>query len=217
MSRVTAPVSKLARAIGASAGPLRDTSASAHGAGAALMPKYAELLRTRRSSEHSDSSRGLTTTHRPTPQPSIANRSKPLMQTFHSSSPSSSASAAHLDAAFLPSMADLAAPSASAASGPRVPLLPDNYSAAHAADNSDATVQLPEVSIVAADPENVLPGTPLSEVEGLGLDGVELKFVHEGRSRHVQELDSESQSGGMLRDLWKGMVDDVLGSPKRTA
>ncbi len=54
MSRVTAPVSKLARAIGASTGPLLDASASAHGAGAALMPKYAELLRTRRSGEHTD-------------------------------------------------------------------------------------------------------------------------------------------------------------------
>jgi len=138
------------------------------------------------------------------------------MQTFHSSSSSSSASAAHLDAAFLPSMADLAGPPASA-SGPRVPLLPDNYSAAHAADTSDATVQLPEVSIVAANPENVIPGTPLSEVEGIGLDGVELKFVHEGRSNRVQELESEGQSGGMLRDLWKGMVDDVLGPSKRTA
>ncbi len=113
-------------------------------------------------------------------------------------------------------MADLAGPPTSA-SGPRVPLLPDNYSAAHAADTSDATVQLPEVSIVAANPENVIPGTPLSEVEGIGLDGVELKFVHEGRSNRVQELESEGQSGGMLRDLWKGMVDDVLGPSKRTA
>lgn len=47
MSRVTAPVSKLARTLNAGAVPV-------HNAGAVLMPKYAELLRNRRSSEHQD-------------------------------------------------------------------------------------------------------------------------------------------------------------------
>ncbi|PNY29934.1 Uncharacterized protein TCAP_00151 [Tolypocladium capitatum] len=60
MSRMTAPVSKLSRALSSSntvaraASPLLDSSA--HNAGAALMPKYAELLHNRRSSEHSDAS-----------------------------------------------------------------------------------------------------------------------------------------------------------------
>lgn len=59
MSRVTAPMSKISRALSASsssiaarsASPLLDSSA--HSAGAVLMPKYAELLRNR-SSEPSD-------------------------------------------------------------------------------------------------------------------------------------------------------------------
>ena len=60
MSRVTAPMSKIARALSSS--PSSTTAArsardgSAHSAGAALMPKYAELLRNRRSNEHSDAS-----------------------------------------------------------------------------------------------------------------------------------------------------------------
>ncbi|KAM4057799.1 hypothetical protein HRG_009418 [Hirsutella rhossiliensis] len=211
MSRITAPASKLSRAIGSSAAAsLRDSSARA--TGAILMPKYAELLR---SSDHHDSSRGLTTAHRPTPQPSLANRPKPLMQTFHSTAPSASAAAAstNLDAAIFPSMADLFASSdAGSNAGPRMPLLPDNYSAAHGPTSGDGPVHLP--SIIAADPDNVLPATPLSDVEGIGLDGVDLKFAHE--SQHSHQLHShEGNSGGMIRDLWKGMVEDVLGPAKK--
>lgn len=52
MSRITAPVAKLTRALSSTTAvrapnPLLDTSA--HNAGAVLMPKYAELLRNRRS------------------------------------------------------------------------------------------------------------------------------------------------------------------------
>lgn len=238
MSRVTAPVAKLSRAMGASAAALRDAAASPHGAGAALMPKYAELLRSRRAAEHEHhhsevrplepkdakrtpltpparpQSRGLATAHRPTPQPSIANRARPLMQTFHSA-PAALHTSAHLDAAVIPSPRDLAA-ALHPAAAPRVPLLPDNYAAAHgplAAADDDAAVRAPDVSIVAADPDNVIPGTPLSEVQGIALDGVELKFVHERR----RELDAHTPRGGMLRDLWHGMVDDILGPAAKKA
>lgn len=52
MSRVTAPIAKLSRALSSTsasraANPLLD--ASTYNAGAVLMPKYAELLRSRRS------------------------------------------------------------------------------------------------------------------------------------------------------------------------
>ncbi|KID98977.1 hypothetical protein MAJ_05072, partial [Metarhizium majus ARSEF 297] len=216
MSRVTAPMSKISRALSASssaiaarsASPLLDSSA--HNAGAVLMPKYAELLRNR-SSEPSDSSRGLATTHRPTPQPSLANRSKPLMQTFHSSAPDSMmhTSTTHIDAAVLPSMSSLAS-SSRTDQGPRVPLLPDNYGAAHSPLASDDAVR-PEVTIVAADPDNVVPGAPLSGVEGIGLDGIELKFMHDDAGQPKAE-----ESSGMIRDIWKGMVEDVFGgTPKK--
>ncbi|EQK98608.1 hypothetical protein OCS_05682 [Ophiocordyceps sinensis CO18] len=213
MSRITAPASKLTRAMGsASTASLRDSSA--HTCGAILMPKYAELLRTSRSSsDHHESSRGLTTAHRPTPQPSLANRPKPLMQTFCSTaSPASAASSANLDAAVLPSMADLYGSSGPDSHfGPRMPLLPDNYSTAHGPTSGDGPVHPP--SIVAADPDNVLPAAPLSDVEGIGLDAVDLKFAHE--HHHDQQRDHEGNNGGIIRDLWKGMVEDIIGPAKR--
>lgn len=198
MSRVTAPVTKLARTLNAGAVPT-------HNAGAVLMPKYAELLRNRRSAEHQDSSRGLTTTHRPTPQPSIANRNKPLMQTFHSSA-TTSAPVSHLDTARLPSISGDVPGSVDF--GIRVPLMPDNYSAHHGPFASDTQVSMP--SIVAADPSNVVAASALYEIEGINLDGVELKFVHEAQPAPAE--------AGMLTDIWRGMVDDVFGqTSKKTA
>ncbi|KAG6006110.1 hypothetical protein E4U43_000487 [Claviceps pusilla] len=215
MSRITAPVAKLARALSSSphaagvaprsASAIRDSSA--HSAGASLMPKYAELLHNRRSHEHSDTPRGLTTTHRPTPQPSLANRPRPLMQTFHSSaasaaSPALHSTTSHIDSAVLPPTAWLFANPSSSGEEPRVPLLPDNYAAAHGPMTAKEADPLPKVTIVAANPDNVVPGAPNAGIEGIGLDGVELKFLYDERS-----LSREEQGrGGMIRDIWKGMV-----------
>ncbi|RDA82980.1 hypothetical protein CP532_4469 [Ophiocordyceps camponoti-leonardi (nom. inval.)] len=217
MSRVTAPIVKFSRALGSTSAAAPSGATSAHGAGAALMPKYAELLRNRRSGEvHDQASRGITTTHRPTPQPSISNRPKPLMQTFnaaahHTASSSSSSSAQTLDATIIPNLFRSESFS-HANSGPRVPILPDNYSVGHGPFVADDPVRMPHVTIVAADPENVLPGAPLSGVDCINLDGVELKFVHE----HLQSSADEVDSGGMIRDLWRSMVDDVFGPVKKT-
>lgn len=123
------------------------------------------------------------------------------MQTFHSSAAAAAAAPSqHIDATVLPNM-DFETVVFSAE--PRVPILPDNYNVAHGPASGDAPVHMP--AIVAADPDRVLPATPLSSVDTVGLDGVELKFVHE-QPKYPQEAE-----GGMLRDLWKGMVDDVLG------
>ncbi|KAL7909061.1 hypothetical protein GGI35DRAFT_452843 [Trichoderma velutinum] len=208
MSRVTAPVAKLSRALSSTAAraanPLLD--ASTYNAGAVLMPKYAELLRNRRSTiELSESSRTLTTTHRPTPQPSIANRAKPLMQTFSSSAASATPSA-HLDAAVLPGLASLTSSVSFADALPRMPLLPDNYGVAHPAPAADMPVSIASSSIVAVNPDKVLPATPLSSLSGV-LDTIELKFVHEESAPVAHD-----ESQGMIRDLWKGMVEDVFGS-----
>lgn len=147
------------------------------------------------------SSRGMTTTHRPTPQPSLANRTKPLMQSFHTS-PGSAKPSTHLDAAVLPSMDLLYA---STPSQIRVPILPDNYSGITL---EDAPVSKPEVTIVAADPDRVVSMNPLSEVSGLG--DVSFGFAQP----EVQERD-ESHQGGMLRDVWKGIVEDVFGDAQK--
>ncbi|KAL6892421.1 hypothetical protein HDV57DRAFT_481966 [Trichoderma longibrachiatum] len=218
MSRITAPVAKLSRALSSSSAAARATNpllveAATYNAGAVLMPKYAELLRNRRITtiEHSESTRSLTTTHRPTPQPSIANRPKPLMQTFSTSSSSTTSStpSTHLDAAILPSFTTTSSSSFADDFLPRMPLLPDNYAAAHPAPASDPPVSIASSSIVAVNPDAVVPATPLSSLSGV-LDTVELRFVHEPEPARAQAEETSSQ--GMIRDLWKGMVEDVLGA-----
>lgn len=130
------------------------------------------------------------------------------MQTFSSSAASATPSA-HLDAAILPSFGSLTSASSFADVLPRMPLLPDNYAAAHPAPAADLPVSIASSSIVAVNPERVVPATPLSSLRGV-LDTIELKFVHDEPVAAVQE-----ESQGMIRDLWKGMVDDVLGSSQQ--
>lgn len=91
----------------------------------------------------------------------------------------------------------------------RVPLLPDNASPGwRQPEAADAPVMRAEISVVAARPEVVLPAA-LTEVEGMGVDGVELRFAH---GLHGAAGEGEREvGGGMIRDIWKGMVDDVLG------
>jgi len=219
MSRVATPSKQFARSINtaASAAARATGSPLEHNAGATLMPKYADLLRNRRSAEHTDSSRGLTTTHRPTPQPSIANRSKPLMQTFHTSPSSSSpaATAKNLDSTILPSFELLRSHNTGykGPDEPRIPITPDNMSGY--LETSEVPVQKPQPTILAADPDKVESASHLAKVDTVGLDGVELKFVHEdpARSSSSQQDNPDEPQGGMLRDLWKGMVDDVFGGP----
>ncbi|KAL1838462.1 hypothetical protein VTJ49DRAFT_2630 [Mycothermus thermophilus] len=101
----------------------------------------------------------------------------------------------------------------------RVPLLPDRQSASasalasgfHAPEAADAPLPKPEIVVVAADPARVMPAA-LTEVEGMGVDGVELKFVHQLERAEAQDQESFEMGAGMIRDLWKGMVDDVFGS-----
>jgi hypothetical protein len=135
------------------------------------------------------------------------------MQTFHTSRSSSAAAApsGNLDAAVLPSMEALAAVAA-APSQPIVPILPDNYAAAYAKEVVDAPIDSPEVTIVAADPDRVMPSSPFSEVATAGLDSVSLGFAHESRASAPA---NEGLDGGMIRDIWKGFVEDVLGEPQQ--
>jgi hypothetical protein len=132
------------------------------------------------------------------------------MQTFHHSAPKPAApSFVTIDRAILPDLADLDAqydPYAHI----RVPLLPDNTSppaGLRAAEAVDAPLPLPQIVVVAANPEQVLPSA-LTEVEGMGVDGVELGFAHL-LGREVEE--SFEMGKGMIR-MWRGMVDDVLNS-----
>ncbi|KAK3685784.1 hypothetical protein B0T22DRAFT_466513 [Podospora appendiculata] len=136
------------------------------------------------------------------------------MQGFHHSAPRPTRlDTSSIDFAYLP---DLQAESASydPYAHIRVPLLPDNYAGppsfmARPAEQPDAPLAAGQIFVIAANPDTVLPAA-LTEVEGMGVDGVELKFAHEWDApadTHSRELE-----GGMIRDMWKGLVDDVFGA-----
>lgn len=90
----------------------------------------------------------------------------------------------------------------------RVPLLPDNFATQYAPEEVDGPLAGPQIHIVAANPETVVPAA-FTEVEGMGVDGVELKFVHDAQG-------SEAQEPGMITGMWKGLVDDVLGGSSKS-
>lgn len=89
-----------------------------------------------------------------------------------------------------------------------MPLLPDNYGAFHVLETAE--VKTPAATILAANPENVVPGAPMASIETVNLDGVELKFAHEDTAAAEQETER-----GFLGDVWRGMVDDVFGASKK--
>lgn len=70
----------------------------------------------------------------------------------------------------------------------------------HMPESLDGPALRPEISIVAANPAVVSAAT---EIEGMGVDGVELKFIH--------EAEPVEREPGMLTGLWRGLVEDVLG------
>jgi len=142
------------------------------------------------------------------------------MQTFsfQTSAPSrAQLDTSTIDFAAMPSSASLyPEPSDDPFARLRVPLLPDNFMPdrtkmeGHAPEAQDAPLAAPEINVLAAHPESVVPSA-LTEVEGMGIDGVELNFVHDV---HAPAPEREP---GMLTDVWKGLLDDVFGEKKQPA
>lgn len=161
----------------------------------------------------------MTTTHRPNATPAPLpkpSRTIPLMQSFHTTqAPSARADTSTIDYAFLPALTD---PPPAAEYVGRVPLLPDNFAPERAADMfapeaADEPLPASEIVVMAADPASVAAVSALTEVEGMGPDGVELRFDFGGRDSGAEG----EYAGGMLKDLWTGIVDDVIGGQKRPA
>ncbi|KAI1389817.1 uncharacterized protein F4822DRAFT_214773 [Hypoxylon trugodes] len=206
--RLTAPATKLARSISTTASasvPKSATILTSSKSSAPLSRKYADLLKERNIDP--DHPRHLYTrsSNRPHPPP----RTMRLMQTFTSSAPrSAQVDTTTLDNIVFPGSAAFEGASSDPFAHLRVPLLPDNFTAQHTPEVVDGPVAPAQISIVAANPELVSPAA-LTEVEGMGIDGVELKFAHEGAAESEHEQ-------GMLTDLWKGLVDDVLSSTNKT-
>jgi hypothetical protein len=129
-----------------------------------------------------------------------------LMQTFTTAAPSEAqVGALTMDNTVIPHSTGVEGSAAESFAQIRVPLLPDNSVTHYSRDAVDGPIASPEISVIAANPDSVSPSA-LTEVEGMGIDGIELKFVHEG--------EDAAKEPGMLTDLWKGLVDDVLGSSK---
>jgi len=119
-----------------------------------------------------------------------------------------------IDFAVMPTTASLfAPPSTEPFVHLRVPLAPDNYAPArlHPPDAPVAPLAAPEILVLAAHPENVAPSA-LTEVEGMGLDGVELNFAHDV---HAAADKDDEREPGMITDLWRGLLDDVFGETKK--
>lgn len=140
------------------------------------------------------------------------------MQGFHTTPAPRYAQAdvSTIDFAVLPSREQLwpSAPEGDAFSRVRVPLLPDNFApnrAAFAPEAADVPLPAPEIVVMAADPSSVNAVSALTEVEAFSPDGVELSFAHAYGGGGRGAAREESYAGGMLKDLWAGLKDDVLG------
>ncbi|KAL1864875.1 hypothetical protein Daus18300_007442 [Diaporthe australafricana] len=219
MTRVTAPreIAKLVRSLSTTAAAPRP-SVAITSASRTASARVRKELDAAAKADVPASERTLTTTHRPTPSP---HRVIPLMQGFHTTPAPRYAQAdvSTIDFAVLPSREALwpSAPEGAAFSRVRVPLLPDNFApnrAAFAPEAADAPLRAPEIVVMAADPSSVNAVSALTEVEAFSPDGVELSFAHAfggGGSGGRGAAQEESYAGGMLKDLWAGLKEDVLG------
>lgn len=147
------------------------------------------------------------------------NRIVPLMQTFNFRTTAPKAvrlDTSSIDFAVMPILAE---PVSSSLPSIRVPLLPDNYApnrkglVGHAPEVADGPLAAPQILVVAAHPELVTAVSPLTEIESMGVDGVELKFAHMAPDGARAGSGSDKEPG-MLKDMWKGIVDDVFGEKK---
>lgn len=149
--------------------------------------------------------------HRPT---FTAVRTIPLMQGFQTSAPKQAArDTSTIDFFFFPEIP--AAEPANPFQKLRVPLLPDNYNpdrspeSGHALEALDEAVPRPEISIMAAHPENVAPSA-MSEV--VGNDGLDVDIGQlTSAFSTLLPLKGESKEPGVIQELWSGLMDDILG------
>ncbi|GAB1315109.1 hypothetical protein MFIFM68171_05319 [Madurella fahalii] len=230
-SRLTTPVSKFTRSlsttpsIGRPSHVFNNASKAGSGAGrkrqSPVVADEAAADKTKQHSRHHSTTPTTTTTpHRPVTRSA---RTIPFMQTFHHSAPkpSPAVAGATAEAVVLPNLFLLDAADQSRYdpyAHIRVPLLPDNASPPawlRQPEVPDAPLAAPEILVVAPDPARVAPAA-LTEVEGMGVDGVELKFAHE-LGREDERTESFEMGQGMIRDLWRGMIEDVFGPPSSSS
>ncbi|KAL4889028.1 hypothetical protein BDV59DRAFT_187365 [Aspergillus ambiguus] len=120
-----------------------------------------------------------------------------------------------VDFVYMPSMADIDAPARSA--DPRIPILPDSYTH-HQTPAASNPPMKPQVYTVSGDGADV-SASPMTEVvdnHAVDIDPFSLTEAV-GKSRYGEQLQKQqngSQEPGVLRELWSGFLEDLLG-PKQ--
>ncbi|PYI34903.1 hypothetical protein BP00DRAFT_422836 [Aspergillus indologenus CBS 114.80] len=113
-----------------------------------------------------------------------------------------------VDFAYMPSLAELDGPAARA--DPQFPIVPDFYSHQSAAPaDSPMKPQIYTVSGGAAD----VSASPMTEVvdnHSVDIDPFSLTEAV-GKSRFGAESTTQQKEPGVFRELWTGVVDDILG------
>ncbi|KAH8821014.1 hypothetical protein F5884DRAFT_766270 [Xylogone sp. PMI_703] len=147
-----------------------------------------------------------------------------LMQGFRTSAPKQAThDATHIDFVSFPDVTESLAEDSFVKM--RVPLLPDNYNPDRSADSAHApevafeAPARPEISVVAAHPEIVLPVSLFTEV--VGNDGYEMdlsKLTAGFPNQIIQQIPSlkelreELTERGMLKEVWDSLVEGAFGS-----
>lgn len=130
---------------------------------------------------------------------------------FHTSPPAPSP---HIDAFIFP-QSELSASSSSEIF--RMPILPTNSSTTHA-EAMDESVIKPEIHTISADSTHISKPSAMHEVtdgHGAGFEGFDLS----GKVAVIGEKVTEVGEGarkevGVVKELWEGLLDDVLGKKK---
>lgn len=117
----------------------------------------------------------------------------------------------------MPSMAEIDA--APAFPGPRIPTFPDNYTHHLQAQPDYTSPSKPQVYAVGElSPDSSV--SVMSEVvdnHSVPIDPFNLTAaVGKSRNNAIHQQNGHSQETGVLRDLWTGIVEDILG-PKQTS
>jgi len=103
----------------------------------------------------------------------------------------------------------------------RVPLLPDNfYPARKSATHQEALepVMRPEISIVSGDGTHIASPSAMSEVvdnHAMDLDPYDLTAKVQAAASKIVGIPVEKlNEPGLLKELWNGLLDDLLGAKR---
>lgn len=116
-----------------------------------------------------------------------------------------------VDFAYMPSITE-----SSASSDMPVPILPDMYTSYDSTQSSGSPMR-PQVYTVSGDGVNI-SASPMSEVvdnDAMEIDPFSLTEAV-GKSRYAAEMKRQQSEPGVMKEVWSGFLDDLLG-PKQAS